>query len=129
MDLFEWSIEYYTQPSGLAPFQVWRAGLKDVRSKAAVDARIARMRGGNFGDSKPIGGGASESRIDFGPGFRIYYGRDGKKVVLLDGGDKSTQPSDIANVLGFWNEYKKQKAAAAAKTKLQEGSPGRPKKR
>ena len=129
MELSEWSIEYYTLPSGLAPFQDWRAEISDARAKAAIDARIARMRGGNFGDSRPVGGGASESRIDFGPGFRIYYGRDGRKIVLLDGGDKSSQSADIANALGFWNDYKKQKAASEAKAKLQKRSAERPKKR
>jgi len=87
------------------------------------------MRGGNFGDSRPIGAGASESRIDLGPEFRIYYGRDGRKIILLEGGDKSSQSADIANALGFWNDYKKQKAASEAKAKLQKGSAERPKKR
>jgi putative addiction module killer protein len=129
MQLSEWFVEYYALPSGLSPFREWRVGITDVRTKAAVDARVARMRGGNFGNSRPIGGGASESRIDFGPGFRIYYGRDGRKIILLDGGDKSTQSADIANALGFWNDYKKQKAAMGAKVKLQERSAQRPKKR
>jgi putative addiction module killer protein len=61
---------------------------------------------GNFGDSEPIGHGASESRIDLGPGWRIYYGVDGGKVVLLCGGDKSTQAGDINIALAYWNDYR-----------------------
>src|ERR1700721_2325934 len=68
---------------------------KDQKTQQKLDARLARMRGGNFGDSEPIGGGASENKIDHGPGYRIYYGIDGKKVIILKGGDKSTQASDI----------------------------------
>ena len=73
-----------------------------------IDARIARLRSGNFGDSKPIGGGASENRIHYGPGYRIYYGVDGKDVILLlYGGDKSSQDADIKLAQQYWDDYKK----------------------
>jgi putative addiction module killer protein len=61
---------------------------------------------GNFGDSKPVGGGVEELRIDLGPGYRIYFGRDGKTVVvLLCAGGKSTQSRDIETAKAFWRDY------------------------
>jgi putative addiction module killer protein len=79
----------------------------DLRTKAAIDARVARFRSGNLGDSKPVGDGVSEARIDYGPGHRIYYGVDGGKIILLCGGDKSTQVGDIELAKSFWLDYKK----------------------
>jgi putative addiction module killer protein len=106
----ERTIEYYLLSTGpSAPFGAWRDSFADVPTKAAISARIARLRGGNFSDSKPIGHGASESRIDFGPGYRIYYGVDGDKIILLCGGDKSTQSADIPRALGYWTDYKERK--------------------
>jgi putative addiction module killer protein len=78
----------------------------DSRAKAAIDARIARLRGGNFGDSRPVGEGVSESVIDFGPGYRIYYRIHGDVIILLHGGDKSTQSTDIKLAIGYWKEFK-----------------------
>jgi putative addiction module killer protein len=103
-------ILYYVPPDGSAPtFRVWRDGITDKTLKLTVTARIARMRGGNFGDSFPIGGGASENRIDFGPGYRIYYGIAGMDIILLLGGDKSSQVSDIEKSRGFWRDYKERR--------------------
>ncbi|MDR0642079.1 MAG: type II toxin-antitoxin system RelE/ParE family toxin [Treponema sp.] len=77
-------------------FKTWLRGLKDRVTQAIINARIRRISGGNFGDSKSVGGGVSELRIDYGPGFRLYYTRRGQEiVVLLCGGDKSTQSRDI----------------------------------
>ena len=89
MDSIE--IEIYALPSGKEPYIEWESRLnKDMQ--AVVRARLARIRGGNFGDSKSICNGIYELRIKYGPGFRIYYGKRGKTVViLLCGGDKSTQ--------------------------------------
>jgi putative addiction module killer protein len=92
------------------PFREWMSTLTDKRAIAAVDARIARFRTGNFGDSKSIGEGASESRIDFGPGYRIYYGVDGNDIIVLHGGDKSSQATDIRDALSYWRSFKKRKA-------------------
>jgi putative addiction module killer protein len=125
---------YYTEPSGSCPFRDWRTSIADEKAKAAIDARIARFRGGNFGDSAPIGAGASESRIDLGPGFRIYYGRDRDTIVLLRGGDKSTQTADIRQAKIFWTDYKKRKSdereeRAVANARLQRRSPQGSKKK
>jgi putative addiction module killer protein len=77
-------------------FAKWIDGLQDIRARARILARIERLASGNPGDSKPVGEGVSEMRIDYGPGYRVYYKQQGKKVViLLAGGDKRTQPKDI----------------------------------
>jgi putative addiction module killer protein len=89
------------------PFRDWRFGLTDKKLKAAVDARITRLRLGVFGDSKPVGDGVLESRIDFGPGYRIYYAVRGEEVVLLYGGDKSSQSADIAKAKSALADHRK----------------------
>ncbi|MGJ4904352.1 type II toxin-antitoxin system RelE/ParE family toxin [Bradyrhizobium sp. HKCCYLS2058] len=79
-----------------AEFNAWLLGLRDLKAKARIAARIERAANGNLGDSKPVGEGVSEMRIDYGPGYRIYYLQRGDVlVILLCGGDKSTQRSDI----------------------------------
>jgi putative addiction module killer protein len=103
----EREVLYYKTVLGAFPFRECRTRIADDDTRAAVDARVARLRGGNFGDSKPIGGGASENRIHAGSGYRIYYGIDGDKVVLLYAGDKSTQDGDIEAAKDFWKDYKK----------------------
>jgi putative addiction module killer protein len=77
-------------------FKTWIRGLGDRVTQAIINARIRRISGGNFGNSKPVGGGISELRIDYGPGFRVYFTQRGQEIViLLSGGDKSTQSGDI----------------------------------
>jgi len=77
-------------------FAAWLDGLRDLRGRARVLARIERLASGNPGDVKPVGEGVSELRIDFGPGYRVYFVRRGSTlVVLLAGGDKTTQAADI----------------------------------
>ncbi|MFN8045880.1 MAG: type II toxin-antitoxin system RelE/ParE family toxin [Dermatophilaceae bacterium] len=78
-------------------FDRWLSKLKDRRAAARVLIRINRLAAGNPGDVKPVGGGISELRIDYGPGYRVYYLREGDRLILLlCGGDKSTQSADIA---------------------------------
>ncbi len=77
-------------------FAVWLDGLDDVRARARVLVRIERLAAGNPGDVKPVGEGVSELRIDYGPGYRVYFTKVGRKiVVLLGGGSKKTQDADI----------------------------------
>jgi putative addiction module killer protein len=79
-------------------FVNWFESLKDRRAKARIQARIDRLELGNFGDVAPVGEGVSELRIHYGPGYRVYFAKRGQVVViLLSGGDKSTQDSDIQN--------------------------------
>ena len=88
------------------PFSDWLHSLLDARAVAIVRARLNRIRLGNFGDCKPVGSGVEELRIDFGPGYRVYYGREGLFVViLLCGGDKRSQARDILTAQKRWKEY------------------------
>jgi putative addiction module killer protein len=78
-------------------FAKWIGKLSDRRARLIIDARLERLKVGNFGDAKALGGGLSELRIAFGPGYRVYFTvEDGRIVVLLAGGDKSSQRRDIA---------------------------------
>jgi putative addiction module killer protein len=88
------------------PFLEWLRSLKDGRAVGIVRARLNRIRLGNLGDCKSVGGGVHELRIDFGPGYRVYYGREGSLVVvLLCGGNKRTQARDIVTAQAYWREY------------------------
>lgn len=78
----------------------WIDGLGDIRARARILARVERLATGNPGDVKPVGEGVSEMRIDYGPGYRVYYTQRGRElVILLAGGDKSTQARDIKTAL------------------------------
>jgi putative addiction module killer protein len=86
----------------------WFKKLRDVRAKARIYARIDRLENANPGDAKPVGEGVSEMRIDYGPGYRVYYKDTGKEIIiLLCGGDKSTQQADIATAKNIAAQYKK----------------------
>jgi putative addiction module killer protein len=81
-------------------FAKWLDGLRDVRARARVLVRIERLAAGNPGDVAPVGKGISELRIDYGPGYRVYYQQQGRElVILLAGGDKRTQSKDIVTAL------------------------------
>jgi putative addiction module killer protein len=81
-------------------FVRWLEGLRDLRGRAKVLARIERLIGGNPGDTKPVGAGVSELRINFGPGYRVYYLQKGiTLIILLAGGDKSSQSKDIQTAI------------------------------
>ena len=86
-------------------FANWIDGLRDIRARARVLVRIQRLACGNVGDAKPVGEGVSELRVDYGPGYRVYFKRQGKHlVVLLAGGDKRTQKRDIEKALRLARE-------------------------
>jgi putative addiction module killer protein len=81
-------------------FARWVDGLRDIRVRARVLARIERLVAGNAGDVAPVGEGVSELRIDYGPGYRVYFKKRGRRlIILLAGGDKSTQSKDIRAAL------------------------------
>jgi putative addiction module killer protein len=95
-------------PNGLVPFDEWYESLDDKRTQWVVDARLARVRYGNLGDCKTVGGGVNELRIAFGPGLRIYFGTQGQRIVILiGGGDKRSQSRDIRRAQELWKDLTK----------------------
>lgn len=81
-------------------FARWLDGLRDIHARARIQARIERLAAGTPGDVKPVGEGVSELRIDYGPGYRVYFRKRGRElIVLLAGGDKGSQASDIKTAL------------------------------
>lgn len=111
MEAREQTIRYYLTSESHCPYRKWFDSLRDPRTQQRIDARLARVEAGLFGDAKGVGDGVDELRIDYGPGYRLYYGRDGDQVVvLLCGGDKSTQKKDVAKAKEYWSDYKARKA-------------------
>ena len=100
-------IAYLTE-GGNSPFDEWVESLRDNQMISKVNMRLYRVSLGNLGDVKPIGEGVSEMRLQFGPGYRIYFGQQGNRiVVLLCGGDKSTQAKDIKRAQEYWADFKR----------------------
>ena len=88
-------------------YSAWFENLRDLRARGRITARIVRVSLGNLGDAKPVGDGVSELRIDHGPGYRVYFTRRGQSLVLLlCGGDKSTQERDIARATALAKDLK-----------------------
>jgi putative addiction module killer protein len=99
---------YCQEENGHYPFIEWMEALRDKRAKARIASRLRQIESGNFGDSKPVGQGVTELRIDVGAGYRVYCGRHGQHwVILLCGGDKSSQPKDISRAKALWEEWKR----------------------
>jgi putative addiction module killer protein len=99
-------LEVYVTSDGKKPFVEWLESLKDGISRYRIKERLDRIALGNMGDFKSISGGIYELRLAFGSGYRIYYGQEGKKIILLlCGGDKSTQKEDIKKAIGYWQDY------------------------
>ena len=97
----------YVSPEGLSPFRDWLLALKDTRARGKILSRLAIVRAGSLGDCKSLADGLYELRVDFGPGYRIYFGQDGPAlVVLLSGGDKASQAKDIKSARALWATYK-----------------------
>ena len=96
----------FLDEQGRSPFRRWFDRL-DPTAAAKVNTALSRMQGGNMSDVRGVGDGVQESRIDFGPGYRVYFGREGDAlVVLLGGGTKSRQQADIKKARDLWREYK-----------------------
>ncbi|MBF0462733.1 MAG: type II toxin-antitoxin system RelE/ParE family toxin [Magnetococcales bacterium] len=102
------TIRRYRTEDGHEWVTEWLDHLKDRVAKARIHARILRLALGNFGDCKPVRGGVAELRVDFGPGYRVYYGVVDKTVVLLlCGGDKSSQDADIIRAVTCLEDFKR----------------------
>jgi len=108
MENTPYTLEEYVTDTGRIPVREWLRGLRDVRARAKIRVRLNRIRLGNFGDVKSVGEGVSESRITYGPGYRVYFARSGRHtVLLLCGGDKSTQRRDIRTAKEYWQDYRR----------------------
>jgi putative addiction module killer protein len=99
----------YLDTGGSSPFAAWFDGL-DSNAAAKVTTALTRMGQGNLSNAKGVGGGLLEYRIDLGPGYRLYFGRDGDTlIVLLGGGTKKRQTQDIATAHARWTDYKQRR--------------------
>jgi putative addiction module killer protein len=106
MDVVPKDVDYYYAPDEGCPYKEWFASLKEVKVQQAVDARLARARRGLLGDSKWVGQGVWEFRLDIGPGYRLYFGQPTREqIVLLLGGHKKTQEKDIRSAQNYWAEH------------------------
>lgn len=107
MDVHPRELRIYETPAGACPFEEWLYALRDSKGRARIQVRLDRLEQGNLGDTKSVGSGIHELRIDMGPGYRVYFAEDGPVIVLLlIGGDKSTQTKDIKTAKVYWREYK-----------------------
>lgn len=108
--MIEIDIEIYENPNGKRPFEEWIKDIKEVHTRAKILTRIDRLKMGNFGDCKTLQDGVCELRIHYGAGIRIYYGKIGNTLVLLlCGGDKSSQEKDIAKAKEYLKDFQSRK--------------------
>lgn len=106
-----YKIEHYLLENGTDPFEQWLKELKDIKARAKINVKVDRLSLGSFCSSKPVGAGVSELKVDYGPGYRVYYGQSGKFVILLlCGGDKGTQQKDIETAKAYWSDFKRRSA-------------------
>lgn len=102
----------YVTEDNDCPFQRWLDGLRDRQARARIKKRLDRVELGNLGDFKPVGEGVTELRIDYGPGYRVYFAQSGATIVLLlCGGDKSTQDQDILRAIQYWTDFQQRQNA------------------
>jgi len=100
-------VHEYQTTEGKIPLTAWLEGLRDGSTRGRIVARLDRLKAGLLGDWKTVGNGVFELRIDHGPGYRVYYGQEGKTLILLlCGGDKSAQVKDIETAHAYWKDYK-----------------------
>ena len=98
----------YITPDGNIPFEEWLNSLRDINARTKIKARLRRVELGNLGDYKTVGGGVCELRINYGKGYRIYFGQVGSVIIiLLSGGDKDTQQNDIQKAKQYWLNYQR----------------------
>lgn len=99
-------IKRYITSDGKIPFAEWFDSLRDINAQIKIDTRLRRVSVGNLGDYRSVGEGVFELRIDYGPGYRVYFGQIGLTIVLLLlGGDKSSQNQDIRKAKEYWRDY------------------------
>ena len=109
------TVREYLSSDGRNPFRGW-LGTLDVPVRARVQARVLRFELGNLGDHKSVGAGMWEARLTFGPGYRIYFGKDGHSIIVfLEGGAKASQGRDIRRAQAYWRDYLEAKRHGKAK--------------
>ena len=102
-------VREYLDPYGRSPYAAWFDRL-NPQAAAKVATALTRLAGGNFSNVKGVGSGMFEYKIDFGPGYRVYLGKDGERlVILLGGGTKKRQQHDIVTALANWHDYKRRR--------------------
>jgi len=112
------SILHYRTLEGRFPYREWVESIADKAARATVLARVDRLAFGTFGDWKAVGEGVCELRVHLGAGYRVYFGRDGKTVViLLCGGEKRSQDADIRRAKRYWNDYEARKKPAGGRSR------------
>ena len=100
-------LQVYQTQNGREPFSEWLLSLRDAKGQTRIRKRLDQIEDGNFGDCQSVGGGVFELRLHFGAGYRIYFGEIGNDIVLLlCGGDKSSQTRDIRRAKSYWSQYK-----------------------
>lgn len=104
------AVDYYVDGRGREPFREWLDDLKDVSARARIRLRLDRLKLGNFGNFRSVGEGVCELKIDVGPGYRVYFGLT-HDVIVLCGGDKSSQESDIHEAKKYWMDYRSRQHA------------------
>ena len=105
-------IVLYVTGDGQCPFERWLEALRDRQGRARIRKRLDRIELGNLGDVKPVGEGVLEFRIDYGPGYRVYFAQVGSSIILLlCGGDKSTQTQDISRAKQYWIDFQERSDA------------------
>lgn len=110
MESFPYTLIYYLTEAGGKPFNEWLNGLQDITARQKIRIRLDRVRLGNLGKNRSLGEGVHELKIDYGPGYRVYYAIEKKTVILLlMGGDKSSQDKDIALVQKYWQDHKRRR--------------------
>lgn len=106
-----YEIRHYLTREGRDLIQEWLGDLRDPRTKTNIIRRLNRMQSGNLGDHQPCRNGVWELRIDVGPGYRVYYARAGKAILLLlCGGDKRKQDADIQSACNYWKDWQERGA-------------------
>ena len=107
-ETFPRQVEEYLTTDGRSPFSEWLNGVKEARARARVRVRLDRLSLGNFGDCKSLGEGIHELRIDYGPGYRVYLGQYGNRIILLlSGGTKRSQRQDIRQAQKYWHDFRR----------------------
>ena len=113
MQAFPYELEYYITEDGRRPFKEWLDGMKDINARAKIRIRLDHVRLGSLGDSRSVGDGVQELRINYGPGYRAYFAHEANRIILLLlGGDKKTQRNDIVKAKSFLRDLKRRRTSS-----------------